>query len=165
MITDWEQAIQFVLKMEGEYTLDPNDPGGETKFGISKKSYPNLDIKSLTVERAREIYYQDFWTPCCCNDLPTDFAISTFDCAVNQGVTIAKRLLQISLDVSVDGIIGPKTLAAAAKGNRSLLKKLLALRLAEYARLMAAKQHLFVFAVNWCNRVLSLFQLLLSIES
>lgn len=158
MKEDWNQAINFVLKMEGgsAFENDPDDPGGETRFGISKKAYPNLDIRKLTLEQAVELYHRDYWIPCRCDDLPTALSISVFDCAVNQGVSIARRLLQMALDVTVDGHIGPITLAAAAKAGPYRVKRFLAERMAHYCRVILAKPNLVVFAVNWSNRVLSL---------
>jgi lysozyme family protein len=153
---DFRDAVEFVLEQEGGYTLDPNDPGGETKFGISKKAYPNLDIKNLTREDAIEIYQRDYWKPCRCDDLPRHFAFIVFDSAVNQGPRVAIRLLQIALGVSVDGIIGPKTLAAASSAKPRAIRLALAERLAAYSRLMAEKPNLLVFARNWSFRVLSL---------
>lgn len=156
METDWNEAINFVLEMEGEYTLDPNDPGGETKYGISKKSYPYLDIKNLSRQNAVEIYKRDFWVPCHCADLPRHFALFVFDAAVNQGPRVAVRLMQIALGVLVDGIIGPKTLSAAHSAQPKAVRLALAERLAAYARLMAENPKLLVFARNWSYRVLSL---------
>jgi len=161
MNTDWDKAIAFVLKMEGDYTHDPNDPGGETKFGISKRAYPDFVIKDLTEDEAKEIYVRDYWRPCQCDDLPTPFAIAVFDTAVNQGINKAKRILQIALDVTVDGVIGDKTIAAAFKAKRYHVKKFLAERLAEYERLMAGNPKLLVFAVNWSYRVISLAEIIL----
>jgi lysozyme family protein len=57
----FEDAIPTVLENEGGYVNDPNDPGGETNFGISKRAYPLLDIKNLTKEGATAIYLRDFW--------------------------------------------------------------------------------------------------------
>jgi lysozyme family protein len=159
MQEDFEKSIAFVLKMEGGYTLDPNDPGGETNFGISRKAYPSLDIKNLTVEKAKEIYIADYWRPCHCDELPFPFAISVFDTAVNQGVGKAKRILQIVLGVTVDGIIGSQTIAAAFRADHRVIKLFLAHRMAEYARIMAANQNLLVFATNWFYRVLALAEI------
>ena len=156
METDWDEAINFVLEMEGGYTLDPNDPGGETKYGISKKSYPTLDIKNLSRQDAVEIYRKDFWNPCRCPDLPRPFALAVFDSAVNQGTRVAIRLMQIALGVTVDGIIGPKTLSAAHSAQPKAIRLALAERLAAYTRLIVAKPNLVVFAMNWSYRVLSL---------
>lgn len=156
MKEDFNEAIEFVLEQEGDYTFDPNDPGGETKYGFSKKAYPSLDIKNLTREAAIKIYQNDYWQPCKCDDLPRHFAFIVFDSAVNQGPRVAIRLLQIALGVSVDGIIGPKTLAAAASAAPRKIRLALAERLAAYSRLMAEKPNLLRYALNWSFRVLSL---------
>lgn len=162
----WEIAIQFVLKMEGGLTAenDPNDPGGLTKFGISQKAYPKLDITNLTLDEAKAIYKRDYWEACQCDQLPPAFAIAVFDTAVNQGTREAQKILQITLGVEVDGIIGQKTIAAAHKVGSSAGRRFLAQRLAAYARLMAAKQNLLVFAANWSNRVLALMELLTKLD-
>lgn len=156
MKTDWDDAITFVLKQEGGYGIDPNDPGGETNFGISKKAYPNVDIRNLTVEQAKEIYKKDFWSPCKCDELPRAIAIGLFDSAVNQGVGTAIKILQRSLKVKDDGVIGPLTLAAALVASPRANTIFLAQRLAAYHRLMVAKPNLEVFAVNWFHRVIEL---------
>lgn len=158
MPSPWEMAIAFVLEQEGGYTTDPNDPGGETNYGISKKAYPSLDIKNLTVDQAKDIYKRDYWNPCRCDNLPFSIALAVFDMAVNQGVTTAIKTLQDTFGVVADGIIGPMTLnAVKAYGNDERKFKLfLARRLTAYARLMAANQNLLVFARNWSFRVISL---------
>ena len=62
MYTDkFELAFKEALYWEGGYVNHPNDPGSYTKWEISQKSYPNLDIKNLTIERAKQIYFCDFW--------------------------------------------------------------------------------------------------------
>lgn len=164
MKEDWESIIAFVLKMEGgaDGENDPSDPGGYTKFGISSKAYPSLDIKNLTLSEAKEIYHKDYWLACSCDDLPSALSMCVMDTAVNQGTTKAKRILQIALGMDlVDGIIGPKTIAAAAKSGRGQVKKYLAERLTAYARLMAENQNLLKFSLNWNYRVLSLAEIVL----
>jgi lysozyme family protein len=158
MPTSWERAIAFVLEQEGGYTLDPNDPGGETNFGISKKAYPTLDIKALTVDAAKEIYKRDYWNPCRCDNLPFPIALSVFDMAVNQGVGGAIKVMQETFGVPADGVIGPVTMAAIKAGGDDprKFKLFLARRLTAYARLMAANQNLLVFSRNWSFRVISL---------
>ena len=59
----FDQAIEVILKHEGGYANNPNDSGGETKYGISKRSYPELNIRGLTRDYAKKIYEQDFWKP------------------------------------------------------------------------------------------------------
>jgi len=105
-------AVQNTLNYEGGYTLDPKDPGGETNFGISKRSYPNLDIKNLTKDQAVLIYYNDFWKKIQGDAMPAGLAFNVFDEAVNTGVGEAVQMLQKSLNVKPDGVIGPNTLHA-----------------------------------------------------
>jgi len=90
----FDQALKFVLEREGGYVNDPLDPGGETKYGISKKSYPNVDIKKLTPELAAVIYQSDYWAPAGCDDLSPDLALVVFDSAVNCGVERAVEWLE-----------------------------------------------------------------------
>ncbi len=163
MNSNWETAMAFVFKMEGDLTDDPNDPGGLTKYGISKKAYPDLDIRNITIDQAKEIYKNDYWEMCNCDELAFPFDIATFDCAVNQGVGKAKRLLQNALDVSVDGIIGDKTIAASFKATPRTFKKLIAERISEYFRLIINNPRLMVFSVNWIFRVVSLHELVLHV--
>ena len=89
-MTDFERALAFVLKWEGGYTNDPDDPGGETNFGISKRMYPRENIRTMTRERAAELYKRDYWIPAGCDQMPFPLALVVFDTAINCGVTGAK---------------------------------------------------------------------------
>ena len=89
----FEKAVATTLAFEGGYANDLNDPGGETHWGISKRSYPHLDIKSLTVDEAKDIYLRDFWNALGCDDMPPALAAVAFDIAVNSGVTRAREWL------------------------------------------------------------------------
>ncbi len=159
MNTGFDSAIDFVLKMEGGYSVDPNDHGGETNFGISKRSYPSLDIKNLTVEQAKEIYRRDYWQECKCDELPSPLDMAMFDGAVNQGAGAAKRMLQIALNVVVDGIIGEKTIAAAFKSGPAELEKFMAQRMARYIRTVMNDPTQQGFTENWSSRLMSLAQI------
>lgn len=88
---NFEVAMAFVRKWEGGYVNDPDDPGGETKYGISKRAYPNEDIKNLTRERAEFLYKRDYWDPLDLNKWPQDKAIVLFNVAVNMGIGRAKQ--------------------------------------------------------------------------
>lgn len=89
----FEKAVAIVLKNEGGYTWNKSDPGGETNYGISKRSYPNEDIKNLTVNRAKEIYYNDFWTKCNIYKIESDsIAFRLFDLSVNVGCAGAAKI-------------------------------------------------------------------------
>lgn len=110
----FSDAVEIILKEEGGYVSDPHDPGGETNWGISKRIYPDLDIRNLSREQAIEIYHNDYWDVCRCGDLPSGIALMVFNSAVNQGPGTAACSLQISLGfVRVDGHIGPVTAEAA----------------------------------------------------
>ena len=106
-------ALAQVLRHEGGYVNDPRDPGGETRYGISKRSYPAEDIKNLTLARAGEIYRRDFWDRCRCDEMPPAIRMHLFDAAVNSGPVRAIRWLQEAARVERDGVIGPITIREA----------------------------------------------------
>lgn len=92
-MTTFDRAFQFILREEGGYSSDPHDPGGETKWGISKRAYPHVDIKNLTLDEAKEIYRRDYWNVLGCDARPYREALPIFDCGVNQGVSRALSFL------------------------------------------------------------------------
>lgn len=148
-MTPFDRAIEFVLRFEGGHSDDPRDPGGETKFGISQRAYPALDIDALTRDEAIAIYRKDYWNACKCGQLPPPLALATFDAAVNQGVSAATRMLQEALGVKVDGIIGPVTIAAAGHANiKEILPKLFAARCQRYA----INPNVETFGKGWFRR-------------
>ncbi len=98
MKENFERALKLVLDHEGGYVNDPDDPGGETKYGISKRAYPSLDIKNLTVEQAAGIYWRDYWDACSCDQLAYPMDITVFDTAVNCGCGAAKTIRANSSD-------------------------------------------------------------------
>lgn len=119
---DFETAFARLLGHEGGYVADSRDPGGETKFGISKRAYPHLDIKSLTLAEAKAIYRRDYWDRAQCDRLPGGVAFEVFDAAVNSGPGQAVRWLQRAVGVADDGHVGPLTLAAVARMDPEALQ-------------------------------------------
>lgn len=109
---NFDVAFDRLLGHEGGYVNDPNDPGGETKWGISKRSYPDLDIKNLTREEAKVIYRRDFWDRIHAEELHSAVAFQAFDTAINSGIGTSVRLLQRALGVADDGYWGPITRTA-----------------------------------------------------
>src|SRR6266404_844773 len=109
------RMLPLLLSMEGGYVNDPADPGGETNFGISKRSYPNLDIANLTIEQACNIYYTDFWIKNQCSAVPFPLSCYYFDTCVNQGSAAAVHILQQTVGVTQDGVVGPATLTACGR--------------------------------------------------
>lgn len=114
-MNDFEQAVEVILKLEGGYVNDTNDPGGETNMGICKRAYPDVDIKNITVEQAKIIYKRDYWDKVRGDLIAWPLSLYLFDSAVNQGVDAAIKLLQKSASVAQDGILGVNTLAVIKK--------------------------------------------------
>lgn len=158
-------ALEFVLRREGGYVNDPRDPGGETKYGISRRSYPGLDIANLTLEQAGRIYRRDYWDRPGLELLPPPLAAATLDAAVNLGPAAAIKLLQQGLNnaahcgLHVDGVLGPATSAAAGALNetdlRLAVKETLLVRAAYYARL-AASGSMLAYLRGWILRTTAL---------
>lgn len=132
MNENFKKALEFVLKWEGGYSNDPNDPGGETNFGISKRSHPDLDIKALTKEQASMIYFQKYWLPISV-DLPYPLDMVAFDTAVNCGMVRAKNWIQ-----------------------NNDYKEVLLLRIWHYVQL-AQKDQFKGYLRGWMNRVMDLW--------
>ncbi len=102
----FETAFRFTIGAEGGYVNDVRDPGGETNWGISKRSYPDIDIKALTQEQAQTIYRSDYWQAASCERMPPKIAVAVFDAAVHHGPKTAVKLLQRALKVADDGEYG-----------------------------------------------------------
>jgi hypothetical protein len=104
-IENLRKSLQFTLKWEvgdkpnGGYTDDPNDPGGETKYGIAKRFHPDVDIKNLTPEQALQIYSTEYWDRAGCDGLEFPLCTAVFDTAVNCGVDRAVSWLRGSANV------------------------------------------------------------------
>lgn len=109
---NFDKAFEIIIGHEGGYVNDHRDPGGETKYGISKRAYPAVDIYNLTLDQAKLIYKRDYWDAVDAESIPGVARLMVFDCAVNCGVTTARKLLQRAVGTKDDGIIGPKTRAA-----------------------------------------------------
>lgn len=127
-----DDAITLILKHEGGYVNDQRDPGGETKYGISKRAYPSLDIAGLTEQQARDIYARDYWAACKCSELPPAVALCVFDAAVNQGAGFARKALQEAVGAKVDGVVGPMTQNKAAIDPFGTVAKFQAIRVKRY---------------------------------
>jgi lysozyme family protein len=156
------KAFDYLLKHEGGYSNDLQDAGGETKYGISKRSYPHLDIKNLTRDQACQIYFIDFWLKCKCESINDgNIAAKLFDLAVHAGIPQAVKLIQRALraagyPVIEDGLIGSVTLSAINKADPTDLLAALKSEAAGYYRLIAGtntSQQKFI--EGWLNRAYS----------
>lgn len=165
----FDDAVKFVLSHEGGYVCDPHDSGGETCFGISKRAYPELDIKHLTLPQAKDIYRKDYWEKLGLGLFPDRLALVLFDTSVNAGRSQAVKILQRSLNLSAfprlieDGILGSKTLTAAMQqcdlmnGEKTLVRDYLLQRLSLYRTLLERYHNKARFFSGWVNRTLDLY--------
>lgn len=127
-----EKWLIRILGAEGGYVNNPNDPGGETKWGISKRSYPLLDIKNLTIEDAVEIYKRDYLGKLKWREYHDGVAYQLLDLAVHSGVKRATKILQEAIHVKPDGIIGPITISRINQISESDLIMLLIAKRIEF---------------------------------
>lgn len=155
----FEPAVECVLAHEGGYVDDPADRGGRTKYGISQRSYPTLDIAKLTRDEAIEIYRRDWWERYGYDRIKDQgIATKVLDLAVNMGTRRAHLLLQqalsaVGMSVTEDGLLGPETLAAVALAPPSpLLAALRSEAAGHYRLLMARTPTLQRFARGWIRR-------------
>ena len=145
---NFDEAFTRLLGHEGRYVNNPKDPGGETNWGVSKRSYPNVDIKALTQDGAKDIYLRDFWRPL--GDTHPAIKFQAFDFAVNSGIQTAIRKLQTAIGVADDGHWGPMSASRLAGLD---LSDALMLYLAERLDFMRKLSTWPSFSSGWAGRV------------
>jgi lysozyme family protein len=144
----FDKAFDRLIGHEGGYVNDPNDAGGETKFGISKRSYPHLNIKDLTREQAKAIYLEDFWDKV--GDYHPAVRWQGFDFAVNSGISIAITKLQQAIGVADDGHWGP---ISSAKLKSLDLNDVLFRYIGRRIRFMVSCRSWLSHGAGWMNRM------------
>ncbi len=146
----FDECFEKLIGHEGGYVNDPRDPGGETKFGISKRAHPSLDIGSLTLDDAKKLYKRDYWERAQCDRLHPNLAFQVFDGAVNSGIGNSIRWLQEASGVAVDGVVGPLTLRKVGDMEPSII-------IARYngvrLKFMASLSTFDVFGRGWARRI------------
>lgn len=166
MNTKFNKAFEELIGVEGGYVFDPLDKGGETKYGITKRTYPHLDIKSLSLQDAKDIYYKDFWNTSRMNldDFEYELAYELFDTGVNAGMGTARRMLQRALnllnrvetfydDLKVDGWIGSVSMRAISKVRKpKLIKVLNGLQFMHYYNIVDDDHTQERFFAGWIER-------------
>lgn len=145
---DFDTAFSRLIDSEGGYVNNPADPGGETKFGISKRSYPDVDIANLTLDGAKFLWKRDFWDPL--GDTHPAIKFQCFDFAGNSGMGTAIRKLQMAVGAADDGHWGPKSAAAlAAMDLNDVLMRFAAQRLLFMTSLSTWDE----FGKGWARRI------------
>ncbi len=146
-----------LMKHEGGYVNDLTDPGGETKFGISKRAYPNVDIKNLTEYEAKEIYKRDYWERHRVESISPVLRPIYFDMCVNMGKNRAVKILQSAANnknkdnIDIDGGLGPAT-RKALEGVE--VERIRAFRVKYYADLVSKRESLQKYYYGWFKRSL-----------
>tara|TARA_R100000278_G_scaffold120817_1_gene103629 strand:- start:1208 stop:1726 length:519 start_codon:yes stop_codon:yes gene_type:complete len=158
-MSTFEDCIDKVLEHEGGYVNDPKDLGGETNFGISKRAYPDVDIKALTKEDAKAIYKKDYWKRYKIEKMPERLRYIYFDMVLNMGSGNAAKVVQRAANaknpaserIKVDGAVGPMTRKALKNVE---LERVRSERVLHYARLVMKKPEQHRFWFGWFRRSL-----------
>jgi lysozyme family protein len=138
----FDLIIAKILQHEGGYVNDPDDLGGETKYGISKRTFPNVDIKNLTRKEAIEIYRKTYYEPLKISEFTNiNLALNYMDMAVNAGKKNAKEILD-------------KANAESKTTGEDVVKIYKRLRV-EYYKKVALLRNNQKFLAGWLNRVKS----------
>jgi len=158
MKSNYDKCLETILHHEGGYVNHPKDPGGETNFGVAKRSHPDVDIKNLTKEGAIKIYKEHYWDKNKVESLSEDLRHIYFDMCVNQGKGTAVKILQRACnakgaDLKVDGGLGPMTLGSINDKNPSL-NRVRCYRLKHYYDLVNRKPEQERFLFGWYRRTL-----------
>lgn len=149
-MSNFDTAIDRLLGNEGGYTDGKGDPGGATNWGISKRSYPDVDIKNLTRDQAVAIYRRDFWNKIDGDTLLPGIGFQLLDFAVNSGISTATKALQRSIGVDDDGDFGPVSLEKLnMQSDTDTIMKLLAERLI----FMTSLHTWQAFGQGWARRI------------
>ncbi len=169
MTERFQRMYSVVMAWEGGYVNHPNDPGGETYRGISRRAHPHwegwqyIDSKKAVPESlVASFYYINFWNKLRCEDMPYPIGEYLFDFGVNAGIDRAARLVQSLVGVKVDGIVGEVTLSAIKRyDTKELMNRLLVERLDYYIGITSARKQLSVFFLGWVRRTLSTYKMLI----
>ena len=123
---NFDTAFALLLEHEGGFSDHAADPGGKTRYGITEAVARRVGyrgpMQDLPVELAKRIYHEDYWKAVRAEELPPAVRYAVFDAAVNSGPAQSVRWLQRALGVADDGVLGPKTLAAANQANPDALR-------------------------------------------
>ena len=157
--TDFTDAVNRVLEDEGSYVNNSSDPGGETKFGISKRDHPGLDIQKLTRDQAIEIFYREWWLRFRFSELRSDLSAKVFNIAILVGAKEAIEFLQravraYGLHIAEDGMLGHGTLAAVntCSNPQAILAAFRSEAAGYFRQLAALEGRDEQFLTGWLNR-------------
>ena len=153
----FDRAMEFTLRWEGGLVDHASDPGGLTNFGIAQRSHPDVDIRNLTEEKAKDIYRESYWNKVHGDSLAPAVALAVMDYAVNSGTSRSSKTLQKVVGAGQDGAIGPATLAKVAAavekdGEHAVAQAVVMERVAFLCNLVKRKPEMLVFLHGWMKR-------------
>lgn len=156
---NFDTAFHKLLGHEGGYVDHPRDPGGATRWGVTKRvaraaGYDG-DMKDFPVDLAKAIYREQYWDAVKAEQLPEAVRYAVFDAAVNSGVRQAVKWLQRAVGAPDDGEIGPKTLALVANANAYQLK---ASMLGDRLEFMTNLHTWPAFGKGWARRIAEILE-------
>lgn len=156
---NFDVVMRYILKFEGGYVNDFHDPGGETNYGITQRTYDawnrrkghgKKSVRDITKAEAVEIYREQYAGNVRFDDLPAGVDFAVLDFAINSGETRAVQMLQGILGVRQDGRLGVQTLDAVSGWDaEELVQKLCDARLAFVRRLNTWKR----YGRGWSSRI------------
>ena len=158
MKENFEAALKALLKHEGGFVNHPQDPGGMTNLGVTKRVWQDYvkrevdesEMRSLTPEAVAPLYRGMYWDAVRADSLPSGVDLVTFDCAVNAGPRQAAKFLQRAAGVKDDGAIGPATLEAVrGRDSKEMIESFSEQRL----NFLKALPTFSTFGKGWTRRV------------
>lgn len=161
-MSPFDFALAQTLEYEGGSSNHPLDRGGRTNRGITQRSYDlwrattgrfKRSVDLIEDQEVRQLYHDDYWTPCNCDALPEALACAVFDMAVNSGTWNAKLTLQRAVRTQADGVIGPVTLAAI-KVTPDVVLRFLERRMGYIQEVITVAPSQVAFLEGWGKRLL-----------
>ena len=171
---DFDRALPFILRMEGGFVHDPDDKGGATNKGVIQKTYDEWrerqslgwrDVRLITDDEVASIYLEDYWDAGQCGALPWPVSLAHFDSRVQHRPRQADEILQRAVNqdgnqrLLIDGVIGPKTIAAVKRRDSFGLARLVIIeRLFFYMRIVERDRTQAKFLKLWRPRMQKLLR-------
>lgn len=161
MIDNFDKSLNFVLEKEGEFVNHPQDPGGMTNLGCTKKVWEEWvghpvdekQMRALTKADVAPLYQRKYWNACRCSELPSGLDLCVFDTAINSGAGRAIKLLQGCLGVVADGAIGNNTMAAVTQFKGESLLGLIDSYCSSRQAYLTSLPTFGTFGKGWTRRV------------
>lgn len=158
----FETTFERIIGNEGKFQDDSKDRGNwtsgiigqgqlkGTKYGIAAMTYPSLDIKNLTLDDAKKIYYNQWWIPLKMNQFPKALQYQMIDASINHGMHETSKMLQRAIGANPDGILGPVSISTL---NRLDVNDVLMLFLSYRLEFMTNIRTWDTYAKGWTRRV------------